>query len=865
MRCFHCTEQVIESERDRWTVSFDGAEHAVCCAGCEAVAATILEAGLGDYYRFRTEPVEFGLLPPDLAGELDAFAVWDAPEVRERYVHDAGSGARGRGRPPPGAREVDLAVEGMRCGACVWLLERRLGALPGVHVAEVNYASERARVVFDADALPLSALLRGAAAIGYRVAPFDAGLREAADAARSRTLLRRLFVAGLGAMQVMMYALPAYLSGEAGIEPRFVELLRWASLVLTAPVMLYAAQPFFAGAWRDLRGGAPGMDVPVTIALLVAFGASVINTWRGGGEVWFDSVSMFVFLLLAARWLEWSTRRRARGALDALLAIAPETARRVSADGREERVPAARLIVGDRVVVAAGERVPVDGRLLDADASIDRSLLTGESVPASVRAGESVPGGALVAGAPIHLEVERPVEASTLSVIGGLVDRGAAERPAAARLADRVARVFVTTLLMVVAAVFALWWRIDPARAPQIAIAVLVVSCPCALSLATPAALAAATGRLLRARVLITRGHALETIARVTDVVFDKTGTLTAGEPELADVRTGAGTGTEAALALAAAMESGSDHPHARALRRAADERNVDTACPRFRAGGVAFERVEHVPGAGVGATLMAGVGGQQDGVLRLGSAAWCGIEQCEADRWRALAPERAERASEVFLSRRALSDDTYEARPVVLARFALHDPVRAGAAALVNALHVQGCRVHLLSGDREPVAREVAALVGIESVRGDAAPEDKREVVRRLQRDGARVLMIGDGINDAPVMALADVSLAVGRATDLARTAADAVSLRDGLEAVAETLAVARASARVVRQNLAWALGYNVLAIPLTACGFVPPWAAALGMAASSLLVSLNASRLLHRPLSTPTPVPTRWMPSSS
>jgi len=870
MRCFHCTEQVAEADRGHWTVVFDGAVHEVCCAGCEAVAATILEAGLGDYYRFRSEPAAFGSLPRSLTQELDAFAIWDAPEVGERYVHGAGRGARGRTPPPPDACEVNLAVEGMRCGACVWLLERRLGALPGVHVAEVNYASERARVVFDPDALPLSALLRGAAKVGYRVVPFDASLREAADAARSRTLLRRLFVAGLGAMQVMMYALPVYLSGEGGIEPHLVELLRWASLVLTTPVMLYAAQPFLAGAWRDLRARAPGMDVPVAIGLLVAFGASVFNTLRGGGEVWFDSVSMFVFLLLTARWLEWSARRRARSSLDALLAVAPETARRLSADGTEERVPAVRLGIGDRVAVLAGERVPVDGCLLDAAASIDRSLLTGESVPASVRAGETVPGGALVAGAPIRIEVLRTVEASTLSLIGELVDRGAAERPAAVRLADRIARVFVASLLVVAAATFALWWRIDPARAPEIAIAVLVVSCPCALSLATPAALAAATGRLLRGRVLVTRGHALETIARVTDVVFDKTGTLTAGEPELAEMRTGEGTSRDAALGLAAALEAGSDHPHARALRRAAAERLPELAA---RSASLPFEDIEHVPGAGVGATLPAGPGQDAACVLRLGSAVWCGIDEAVAARWRALAGEGAERASEVFLSRRAAGGTAPGNAPAratdgmvdILARFALRDPVRPGAAALVSALREHGCRVHLLSGDREPAAREVAARVGIEAVRAEASPEDKREAVRCLQRDGARVLMIGDGINDAPVMALADVSFALGRATDLARTAADAVSLADGLEAVAETLAVARSTARVIRQNLTWALGYNALAIPLTALGLVPPWAAAVGMAASSVAVSANALRLLHRASPAVPPSTTRWMPSSS
>ncbi len=840
--CFHCAEPV--EPRSARRVDFDGAARELCCPGCEAVMRGILDAGLDDYYRHRTAPAGTRDGAQALSLTLDALAVYDEPEVMERYVRDAD------GTDGAGDAEVSLAVEGMRCGACVWLLERSVRGMDGVSAASFNFSTGRARVRFDATRVPVSALLRRVAEVGYAARPFDARTREAALTRESRQMLQRLFVAGIAMMQVMMYALPAYLAGAGDIEPAHEQLLRWASLVLTVPVMTYSATPFFSGAWRDLRAGRPGMDVPVSIGLLAAFGASVHATLTMRGEIWFDSIAMFAFLLLGARWLEWRARRRALRAIDDLGAEAPESAEAVASDGRLERVPVARLAPGMRVRVASGERVPADARVAHGHGAVDLSLLTGESVPVEVSAGADVPGGALVTGTPLELVVTRAASASALSTIERLIERGGAEKPAIVRTADRVAAAFVGVLLAFATLVFVLWWRIDPARAATVAVATLVVSCPCALSLATPAALAAATGRLLRDRLVVTRGHAIETLARVTDVVFDKTGTLTLGRPELVGVVTAPGQDRDAAVALAAALEAGAAHPFAGALRAAASSMSATVPSPP--------DDVHHEPGGGVAGTLADGTR------VRLGSARWCGLDDAVAAAWRARAAHEMSGAartsgsndagatSDVFLVREA-ADEGGDGAVEPLARFGFADPVRPEAAAAVAALRARGLRVHLLSGDRRAVVDAVADALGIEARRGEATPADKQATVAALQADGATVLMVGDGINDAPVLALADVSLAVGAATALARTAADVISLAPTLDALERLLAHARRTVRVVRQNLAWAASYNAVAIPAAALGWVPPWAAAVGMATSSLVVAGNALRLSARGPSAP------------
>ncbi len=851
----------------------------------------IVDAGLDDYYRYRTEAAVLGVVPAAIGASLDALSVYDEEEISERYLRQVdddgttitktGSGQEsgvaaklqsGAASSEACLSEVNLAVEGLRCGACVWLLEKSVRREPGVSSANFNFSTARARVRFDPAKVRLSQVLRVIASVGYNAVPFDAREREAALKRETRSLLQRLFVSGIAMSQVMMYALPAYLSDAGEIDPAHEQLLRWVSLIITTPVMLYAAQPFLAGAWRDLKALSPGMDVPVTIGLLAAFSVSVQTTLTGHGEIYFDSVSMFVFLLLGARYLEWSVRRRAMRAIDDIGAVAPETAVRLipgddaenlaSAGLQPETVPAVRLAAGDLIEVDSGERIPVDARVERGSSAIDNSVLTGESLPVAVAPGDRIAGGALLAGAPLRLIVERPQSDSALSMIERLVDRGASEKPRMVGMADRVAAWFVSVLLVITVLVWFAWSQHDASRAAAVAIAVLVVSCPCALSLATPSALAAATGQLLRSRLLVTRGHVLETLARVTDVVFDKTGTLTLGRPEVLAIQCSGSTEPETALALVAALESGSSHPYALALTDAW-RRNVagrDQPVP------VQLHSIHHESGHGVSAVM-------EDGAeIRLGSRLWCGVANADIDKLAVsvalppaivTSPDAAggatgttgnvafddiisDMASEVILSRRHGNQAT-----TLMARFLLQDPLRPETKGVVQTLQGMGLAVHLLSGDRTAAVTPIAQQLGISRLHASALPSDKQNYVAALQKQGATVLMVGDGINDAPVLAASDVSLAVGNASALAQTAADAISLAPGLEKLVPMLTKARQTMRVVKQNLLWALVYNLMAIPAAAMGLIPPWAAAIGMASSSLLVVGNALRLWAEPAS--------------
>ncbi|MFK8083996.1 MAG: heavy metal translocating P-type ATPase [Granulosicoccus sp.] len=835
MKCFHCDEQVLE--RKRWQVVFDGDARDVCCAGCKAVMQAIVDAKLGDYYRFRTEPAQFGVIPDDLGARLDELAVFDEPEISDRYLHatdDAGTGA---------LVEVNLSVEGLRCGACVWVLERSVAGLPGVDMARVNFSSARATVRFNPQRLKLSQILGRITQVGYNTTPFDVRERELSLKKESRAFIQRLFIAGIATMQVMMYALPAYITDAGDIDGEHEQLFRWASLILTTPVLLYSAQPFLKGAFNDLRHRQPGMDVPVSVGIVAAFSASVWATVTASGEIYFDSVAMFVFLLLGARYLEWSVRRRAMRAVDDISSAAPETAQLV-VDESLEMIPAIRLEVGDLIVVDNGDRVPVDVTVRVGHSSVNNALVTGESVPVEIEPGDVVAGGALLTGAPVRLEVLRRQSASTLSVIDRLIDRGAAEKPRAVMVADRIATVFVTLLLCFSALVWIVWMVVDSSRAATTAIAVLVVSCPCALSLATPAALAAATGELLKRRLLITRGHALETLSRVTDVVFDKTGTLTQGKPSLESLDCADQLDPQIPLNLAVAMEIGSTHPYADALREyQRHTRNTSSDWPggekadalsTLAALGYPSSGMTHQAGHGVSAKLTDGH------CLYLGSAHWCQLSTQQIEQWRHTDTPSFMACSEVFLSQQ---NSDGEIR--VLARFLLKDALRSDVQLMVDKLRRQGMQVHLLSGDRAPAVEFVANELRITSYRACATPEEKQAFVSRLQESGSVVLMVGDGINDAPVLASADVSMAAGDATALAQTAADVISLLPGLDGLPLLLTKSLQTTRIVRQNLAWAASYNAVAIPLAALGYVPPWAAATGMALSSLLVAGNAQRL--------------------
>ncbi|MFS2130886.1 heavy metal translocating P-type ATPase [Telluria sp. Tellsp131] len=785
--CWHCGQPAPAASP--WSAVVDGERRTMCCPGCAAAAQTIADAGLADYYDNRTE---FAARIGDDAG-LAALRAYD----------DAVDGD-----------DVVFTIEGMRCAACVWLIERRMNALPGVTDALLNVATERLRVRRDPAVAKASDIIAALRAIGYTAYPLDAE-RQAAHLERERkTLFRRLFVAGMAMMQVMMYAVPVYLATDGTMDADMRALMHWAALLLTVPAVAYSSWPFLAGAWMDLRRGVAGMDVPVALGILAASAASVVAVVRGHGDVYFDSITMFVFLLLGSRYLELDARRRAARALEGLQRAGPATAQRfVDFPGARamDTVPAGALVPGDVVLVPPGQAVPADGVILEGDTEVDLALLTGESRTRALGPGAPLPGGAVNVAQAIVVRVTSSARDSTLALLVRLVERAGQDKPALALWADRVGAWFVLALLVLTVVVCAGWYLVDPARAWPAAIAVLVVSCPCALSLATPTALAAATDRLLRRGALAVKPHVLETLGRATHVVFDKTGTLTYGHPVLRQTVTFGGASRRMALQLAAALEAGSAHPLAQALRDAAGPAAlvanlVNQVVGKGIEGEIGGRRYRLGNAAFVAGIARGGVpGGQPGGV----TAVWLGT----TSGW--------------------------------VARFDLVDDIRPEARDVVAGLRAAGKTVVLLSGDDDEAAQDVAMQLGIAHALGHQLPEDKLTVVRGLQREGAVVAMVGDGINDAAVLSGADVSFAMGQGAQLAQLHADCVLLGEGLRPLAAALDTAADTLRVIRQNLGWAMLYNVAAIPAAASGLLNPWLSGVGMAASSALVVLNAARL--------------------
>lgn len=724
--------------------------------------------------------------------------------------------------------ESVLMVQGMYCAACADTVESALQHLPGVERAHVHAATRRLTLRWDPAKTTMSSLARAVGDTGYRLLPMQQALSISERLRETRQALWRLFVAGFCAMQVMMYAWPAYVTEPGEIPADIDQLLRWASWVLSLPVVFFASGPFFSSAWRDLKHGRVGMDTPVSIGILVTFLASSAATFDPTGpwgyEVWYDSLTMFVFFLLGGRYLELKARDRTAGALDSLMNRLPEVCDLQKPDGSFEAVSIRRLAVGDVVRVQAGQAFPGDGSVLSESATVDEALLTGESRPVTRQQGEGVVAGSFNLGGPVLLRVDKLGRDTRFAQIVSLMEKASTEKPRLAILADRIAAPFLVAVL--VAAAFAgwYWWQIDHSKALAVAVAVLIVTCPCALSLATPAAMLTSAGALARRGILVRRLQAFESLANINAVVFDKTGTLTHDRLLLAHVRTRAGVEHDEALVLAAAMAAGSLHPVSRAIALAAG--SLENLPPTALTD---LTDLTEVAGQGMQALRPNGTR------VRLGSSAFCGVSDANAQE-----------ASES--PRVCLSDEQGW-----LATFELQEGLRDDAQAAVTALRAMGVRTWLLSGDREAAAQQVGRAVGVDHVIAGASPEQKLAEVTALQAQGIQLAMVGDGLNDGPVLARANTSFALGHAAPLAQAQSDYVIQGGQVMDVVLTLKQARSTLRIVRENLMWAALYNLVCVPLALLGFMPPWLAGLGMAGSSLLVIGNALRLASKVPSQP------------
>jgi Cu2+-exporting ATPase len=627
----------------------------------------------------------------------------------------------------------------------------------------------------------------------------------------------RIGVAGVLGMQVMVLSIALYAGDWSGMEAGFRTFFRWTGLLLTTPVLLYSGAPFFRGAWRDLRNRSAGMDVPVALGILVAFGGSLHASWTGLGAVYYDSVVMFIFFLLSSRYFELMARKRGAETLEQLSQVMPAMATRITSTQDAEQqdvVPLTELQPGDTVLIRPGETVPADGTIIAGTSSVSEALLTGESTPIDKARGARIIGGSINIESPLYLRVEQAGLETVLAEIVRLLEQAQNEKPAITRLADRVASWFVGAVLVIAASVGYYWWQQAPDSWLPILVSVLVVTCPCALSLATPTAISAATGTMLSHGLLTIRNHSLETLARSTHIIFDKTGTLTFGTPVITRIQCLSHLNEATVLAIAAALEQQSEHPVGKAIATGNIDRKAVTASD-----------FNNFPGAGISARI-------------------------DNTQWFIGSPEFI--SAHTDNNSDTLAADLGYGTQVVLAdahqlhaRFVLRDTLRPEAATVIKTLKDAGKQVLLMSGDNQAAAQQLGSEAGIDNVHGGMTPTDKLQRVQALQQQGAVVVMVGDGINDAPVLAAADVSIVMRDAAHISQASADMVLLSNNLNALTHGIRLARKTLGIIKQNLSWAVGYNLVALPAAALGFVAPWMAAIGMSSSSLLVVLNALRL--------------------
>ena len=779
----------------------------MCCIGCSAVAEMLVQQGLESWYETREGPTGMAAeAVPDVLAHAEYLKL---PDCEAEFV----TRTRATRATTGDALEVSLLVEGVTCAACVWVIERHLSARTGVLEVRVNLASHRVHVAWDPARCDLTSIVERLAEIGFVARPDRPDHAAELERRERRQALLRLGIAGLATMNVMTYAVALYAGAIDGMPDGVRQFLRFMCWLVATPVVVISARPFFEGALRDLRVRRPGMDVPVAIAI---GGAYLVSAWavvRGEGEVYFESVCMFTFFLGTGRFLEMNVRHRAASLSRRLLDGAPLVARRVVDGQADVLVPVAEIAVGDRLRVLAGEALPVDGQVLWGRSAVEEALMTGESWPRRVEAGHDVVAGSVNAESPLVVRATRIAAESTLAALVGLIERAQSEKPPLARFADRVASRFVVAMLGVAGLTAIGWAIVDPSRVVWVTLSVLVATCPCALGLATPAALAAATEGLARLGFLVTRGSTLEALANIDRVVFDKTGTLTRGETSVERVIALRGDDAETLLGRARALEADSSHVLARAF-----------GAGRTRPDDAPADRVD-VPGQGVEAKIDATR-------TRIGRPEWA----------IGLAPEVAlprppedERLSWVLMA------DEYGP----LAWFGLGDPLREEAPRALSALRERGLEIELLSGDPSAAAARVAHDLGLDFVLPAATPEGKVARIQALQQQGEVVAVVGDGLNDGPLMRAADVSIAMGGGCDLTRLSADAVLLHDELERIPQAIAWAARTRRVIRQNFGWAIAYNLSVLPLAIAGQLPPWLAALGMSLSSLAVAANAARL--------------------
>lgn len=791
--CFHCQEPVLTGQQ--FVTRINERDELMCCPGCQAVSQAIVDAGLLSYYKFRTEPgSKQNALVPEA---LTQFSAYDLPEVQQDFVHSEDN-----------VESVSLSIDGITCAACAWLIEHKVKQLVGVSQVLVNSTTQRAMISWDKRKVKLSDILGQISRIGYQAAPYQVDEQELNNKLNSRKFLLRLGLAGFATMQVMMFALALYTGYFTDLDVQYRDYFRWVSMIFATPVVLYSAQPFYFSAIRTLLSGKLNMDVSVSIAIGGAYTASCFATVNGTGEVYFESVSMFTFFLLLGRYFEQKARQKASVSSSNLHKLVPLTAHLVTENGQEE-IPAKKLRLNDVILVKPGEMVAADGVVIEGHTNINEAMLTGEQMPIEKQQDQQVYAGTINVDQPIKVKVTALGQDQLVAEIIRLQELASNTKPAIALLADKLSRYFSGTILTIATMTYLVWQQISPEDAFWVTLSVLVATCPCALALATPTAVTCATAIFTRLGIITRKAGVFEKLPQIKHVVFDKTGTLTCGTLSIGQTQCMADLTKTQALAIAAALETGSRHPIAAAFALFADNTLV-------------AEQVHHEVGFGVR--------GRIEGTdYLIGNAVFTGARI-----------DTQNPTQKIWLARSA--NEQLE----VLASFEIQDNIRQDSKATIEILKQQGCRISIASGDSSGHVHQLAKELGIEDVHSGLTPAGKLALVTKLQQH-TRVAMFGDGINDAPVLAGADLSVAMGSGSAIAKNSADLILLGDHLSRFTQAVAVAKLTTQIIKQNLAWALGYNTLILPLAVTGHVAPYIAAIGMSASSLIVVGNSLRLLR------------------
>ncbi|WP_028870402.1 heavy metal translocating P-type ATPase [Psychromonas arctica] len=802
-QCFHCGEP--NPNNTPFKVTINGVQQKMCCPGCEAIAQTIVDSGLSSYYEHRTEVASKGeaLIPE----ELQQLEHYDIEQIQSDFTKSMGS-----------TTEITLTIEGISCAACAWLIEKQLRFLPGLAFVNVNTTLNRAVIRWDNDQLVLSKILQQIQKIGYKAYPFQVNQQELFYTQQVKSYLRRLGLAGLATMQVMMFAIALYADFFSGMEEEFIHYFRWVSFILATPVLLYSAQPFYANAWRNIRNKTLGMDIPISIALLGAYSASGYATIMGHGEVYFESVSMFTFLLLLGRLLELRARRKASETSSNLLRLLPAMATLLETNNDvtiQQLIPAKTLQPGQHILVKPGETIAIDGKIIDGQSNIEESMLTGEHLPVFKKPQDNVYAGTVNINGILTIEVIKVGSNTLISDIIALQNSAQLCKPRIEVMADTVSRYFVGALLVTATLTYIGWSIVDAEQAFWITLSVLVATCPCALSLATPTALTCATAQLNKHGILIKQHHVLETVNNIKHVVFDKTGTLTQGNFKLLNTHIlnhnsfpASTNQQQLCIDLAANLEANSEHPIAIAFTQLQSQKFT-------------LKNIKNMPSQGMQAIWCHL---KEEHNIKLGHAKFCKIEHALS--------------SQELLIYLTIDDQ-------LAAIFELGDQLRDSATELINFCHQKHLDVTMLTGDISNKSEEVAKQLNIEHVVKGVSPQQKLAYIQTLQQSQP-VMMIGDGINDAPVLAGAHVSVALASGTDIAKNSADVILLGSDLQKISLLTTSAKQTTTIIKENLGWAIGYNIIIVPLAIIGLVPPYVAVLGMSFSSLIVVSNSLRLL-------------------